>query len=111
MASEVGKPAFEYEARSLDSDLLSEVENKFSQNISEAYLIKNKQERVQALSLIKENILSEMLVNEEEGITESDLMDSLKKIEKKKKTSISISFAENSIFFSVFIYNHIYNFI
>ena len=83
MASEVGKPAFEYEPRSLDSNLLSEVENKFSQNISEAYLIKNKQERVQALSLIKENILSEMLVNEEEGITESDLMDSLKKIEKK----------------------------
>tara|TARA_B100001013_G_scaffold605_1_gene453 strand:- start:344 stop:2425 length:2082 start_codon:yes stop_codon:yes gene_type:complete len=82
MASEVGKSNFEYEPRSLDSNLLSEVENKFSQNISEAYLIQNKQERVQALALIKENILSEMLVNEEE-ITESDLMDSFKKIEKK----------------------------
>ena len=84
MAKEVGKSKFEYEPRVLNSELVSSVEQKFSESISKAYLTQDKQERVQALSRIKENLIDEMLPNDEESdITESDLLDAFKKIEKK----------------------------
>ena len=84
MAKEVGKSKFEYESKVVDSELVSSVEQKFSESISKAYLTQDKQERVQALSRIKENLIDEMLSNDEESdITESDLLDAFKKIEKK----------------------------
>ena len=83
MAKEVGKSKFEYEPKVVDSELVSSVEQKFSESISKAYLTQDKQERVQALSRIKENLIDEMLPNDEESdITESDLLDAFKKIEK-----------------------------
>ena len=84
MAKDIAKPKFEYEAKILDANLISTVETKFSKDISEAYLIENKQERVQALSEIKEKLVNE-LKSEEEGseVTDSDLLDVFKKIEKK----------------------------
>ena len=83
MVSEVGKPDFDYEPRTLDSSLINSVKEKFSEKISEAYLIKDKQERVQALSSIKEGMISEFQSeNGESEESEADMLDSFKKIEK-----------------------------
>ncbi len=82
MASEVGKPTFEYVPKTLDKDLVSSVRDSYSDSISDAYQIQDKQERVQTLNQLKEKIVED-LVNEEEGSPKSsDLMDVFKKIEK-----------------------------
>ena len=52
MSNEVGKSAFEYEPKTISVDLINSVENQFLDNISEAYSVKDKQERVKALSEI-----------------------------------------------------------
>lgn len=84
MSNEVGKTSFEYEPETLNIDLIKSIEDKFSTNISEAYLIKDKQERVKALSAIKEKMLIESDVDDEESDkSESEILDSFKKIEKK----------------------------
>ena len=84
MAKEVGKEPFEYEPKTIDEDLLKSVEETFSENITKAYLIKDKQERVQAISEIKEKLIEQKLAKEDDSeITESDLLDAFKKIEKK----------------------------
>jgi len=84
MAREVGKEPFEYEPKNIDEDLLKSVEEAFSENITKAYLIKDKQERVQAISEVKEKLIEQKLPKDEDSkITESDLLDAFKKIEKK----------------------------
>ena len=84
MAKEVGKEPFEYEPKTIDEGLLKSVEETFSENITKAYLIKDKQERVQAISEIKEKLIEQKLAKEDDSeITESDLLDAFKKIEKK----------------------------
>ena len=84
MAKEVGKEPFEYEPKNIDEDLLKSVEEAFSENITKAYLIKDKQERVQAISEVKEKLVEQKLPKDEDSeITESDLLDAFKKIEKK----------------------------
>ena len=59
MSNEVGKSPFEYEPKTINVDLINSVENQFLENISEAYLVKDKQERVKALSEIKEKMIAE----------------------------------------------------
>ncbi|SVC07112.1 uncharacterized protein METZ01_LOCUS259966, partial [marine metagenome] len=59
MSNEVGKSPFEYEPKTINIDLINSVENQFLENISEAYLVKDKQERVKALSEIKEKMIAE----------------------------------------------------
>ena len=84
MAKEVGKEPFEYEPKIIDEDLLKSVEETFSENITKAYLIKDKQERVQAISKIKEKLIEQKLPKDDDSeISESDLLDAFKKIEKK----------------------------
>ena len=84
MAKEVGKEPFEYEPKIIDEDLLKSVEETFSENITKAYLIKDKQERVQAISEIKEKLIEQKLPKDDDSeISESDLLDAFKKIEKK----------------------------
>ena len=83
MASDVGKPVFEYESRKLDEALIKKVEEEFSKDISSAYEVQDKQERVQNLSALKEKLLSEMYSEEDSEVSESDLLDCFKKIEKK----------------------------
>ena len=84
MAKEVGKEPFEYEPKTIDEDLLKSVEETFSENITKAYLIKDKQERVQAISKIKEKLIEQKLPKDDDSeISESDLLDAFKKIEKK----------------------------
>ena len=83
MALDIGKPSFEYEPKALDTNLVTSIQEKYLENISKAYLIENKQERVLALATIKDDILEKMLPKGEDSeITESDLLDSLKKVEK-----------------------------
>ncbi len=84
MAKEIGKEPFEYEPKTIDEDLLKSVEETFSENITKAYLIKDKQERVQAISEIKEKLIEQKLPKDDDSeISESDLLDAFKKIEKK----------------------------
>jgi len=83
MAEEVGKPKFEYEPKVIDKDLFKSVEEACGEAVAEAYKIEDKQERVKALNLVKADLVKTM-INEEEGSPKkSDLMDSVKKIEKK----------------------------
>ena len=84
MATEAGKDKFEYEPKTIDESTFKSVDDKFSKSILEAYLIENKQERVKKLSLLKEELLSELLVEDEDSkVSESDLLDSFKKLEKQ----------------------------
>ena len=84
MAKEVGKEPFEYEPKTIDEGLLKSVEETFSENITKAYLIKDKQERVQAISKIREKLLEQKLPKDDDSeFSESDLLDAFKKIEKK----------------------------
>ena len=84
MSNEVGKSPFEYEPKTINVDLINSVETQFLENISEAYLVKDKQERVKALSEIKEKMIAESGINDEgSDISETEILDSFKKIEKK----------------------------
>jgi len=82
MASEVGKPTFEYEPKTLDKDLVNSVKDSYSDSISDAYQIQDKQERVQTLNQLKEKIVDDLVIEEEDSPKSSDLMDVFKKIEK-----------------------------
>jgi len=82
MASEVGKPTFEYEPKTLDKDLVSSVKDSYSESISDAYQIQDKQERVQTLNQLKEKIVEDLVSEEEDSPKSSDLMDVFKKLEK-----------------------------
>ena len=75
MKEEIAKPAFEYVPKALDKNLVDSIEEKFSEEISQAYMVQNKQDRVQALNGIKENIVNEFISNEETtDILESDIL-------------------------------------
>ncbi len=82
MASEVGKPAFEYEPKTLDEDLVNSIKDSYSDSISDAYQIQDKQERVQNLNKLKESIIEDLVNEEEDSPKSSDVMDVFKKIEK-----------------------------
>ena len=82
MAAEVGKPTFEYEPKTLDKDLVNSVKDTYSNSISDAYQIQDKQERVQTLNQLKERIVEDLVSDEEDSPKSSDLMDVFKKIEK-----------------------------
>ena len=84
MAKEVGKEPFEYEPKTIDENLLKAVEENFTDKITEAYSIKDKQERVQFIAGIKEKLIEEKIPEDEDSeISESDLLDAFKKVEKK----------------------------
>ena len=82
MASEVGKPIFEYEPKTLDKDLINSVKDSYSDSISDAYQIQDKQERVQTLNQLKEKIVDDLVSENEDSPKSSDLMDVFKKLEK-----------------------------
>ena len=83
MAADIGKPDFEYEPKVLSTEVIDLVKEKYSSAITEAYAIEIKQDRVQALSAIKEEILEELVTDEEDSYKASDLLDAFKKIEKQ----------------------------
>ena len=83
MAEEVGKPKFEYEPKVIDKDLFISVEEACGEAVAESYKIEDKQERVKSLNLVKADLVKTMITGEESSPKKSDLMDSVKKIEKK----------------------------
>ena len=83
MAKDVGKPTFEYEPKVLDVDLLASVEESYSEAIADSYKLQDKQERVQSLNVVKDTIIKSMISEDEDSPKKSDLMDAVKKIEKK----------------------------
>ena len=84
MAKEVGKEPFEYEPKTIDENLLKSVEENFTDKITEAYSIKDKQERVQFIAGIKNKLIEEKLPEDEDSeVSESDLLDAFKKVEKR----------------------------
>jgi polyribonucleotide nucleotidyltransferase len=83
MAKDVGKPTFEYEPKVLDADLLASVEESYSEAIADSYKLQDKQERVQSLNGVKETIVKAIISEDEDSPKKSDLMDAVKKIEKK----------------------------
>ena len=83
MAEDIGKPKFEYQPKELSPDVIDLVENNYSSKIAEAYEVQVKQERVQSLSEIKESLLENHATGEEESPTSADLLDAMKKVEKK----------------------------
>ena len=83
MAKDVGKPTFEYEPKVLDADLLTSVEESYSEAIADSYKLQDKQERVQSLNVVKDTIVKSMISEDEDSPKKSDLMDAVKKIEKK----------------------------
>jgi polyribonucleotide nucleotidyltransferase len=83
MAKDVGKPTFEYEPKVLDADLLASVEESYSEAIADSYKLQDKQERVQSLNGVKDTIVKSMISEDEDSPKKSDLMDAVKKIEKK----------------------------
>ena len=82
MSLEVGKPAFEYEPKTLDVDLINSVKDSYSDLISNAYQIQDKQERVQTLNQLKEKLVEDLVSEEENSPKSTDLLDAFKKIEK-----------------------------
>lgn len=83
MAEDIGKPKFEYQPKELSSDVIDLVESNYSSKIAQAYEVQVKQERVQSLSEIKESLLEDHATGEEEAPTSADLLDAMKKVEKK----------------------------
>jgi len=83
MAKDVGKPSFEYEPKVLDEDLFASVEESYSEAIADSYKLQDKQERVQSLNVVKETIVKTMISEDKDSPKKSDLMDAVKKIEKK----------------------------
>ena len=83
MAKDVGKPIFEYEPKVLDEDLLASVQESYSEAIADSYKLQDKQERVQSLNVVKDTIVKSMISEDEDSPKKSDLMDAVKKIEKK----------------------------
>ena len=83
MAKDVGKPSYEYEPKVIDADLLASVEESYSEAIADSYKLQDKQERVQSLNSVKDTIVKSMISEDEDSPKKSDLMDAVKKIEKK----------------------------
>ena len=83
MVSDIGKPDFQYEPKVLSSEVVELVKNNYSDEISAAYALQIKQERVQALSEIREKILEENASEDEESFSQNDLLDAFKKVGKK----------------------------
>ena len=83
MAEEIGKPQFEYTPKIIEASTFAAVEEQYSDLIVDSYKIQDKQERVQSLNAVKEKAVNELMNGEEDSPTKSDLMDSIKKIEKK----------------------------
>ena len=82
MVSDIGKPEFQYEPKVLSSEVVELVKNNYSDQISAAYALQIKQERVQALSEIREKILEENVSEDEESFSQNDLLDAFKKVGK-----------------------------
>ena len=82
MSDEVGKPSVEYIPKEINPKVTDLVNKEYKEKIRTAYLIQEKQSRVQELNNLKKEIVETLLTDKSE-FTESDLLDAFKKIEKE----------------------------
>ena len=82
MADEVGKPSVEYIPKEINPKVTDLINKEYKEKIRTAYLVQEKQSRVQELNNLKKEIVETVLTDESE-FTESELLDAFKKIEKE----------------------------
>jgi len=81
LASEVGKPRWDWQAAPENAVLAESLKSKVGEGIDNAYRTTDKQQRVEQLDSLRSEALS--LADEANGISEEDVRDGFKKLEKK----------------------------
>ena len=81
LASEVGKPRWDWQAAPENQALAEALKAKVGEGLDNAYRTIDKQQRVAQLDLLRNEALS--LADEAAGISEEDIRDGFKKLEKK----------------------------
>jgi polyribonucleotide nucleotidyltransferase len=79
---EVGKPAWDWTPPAIDAALAARVAELATNQVADAYLIKDKQQRYQRLAEIRQHIIA-TLTNEREDLTEEKIMTTLGSLEEK----------------------------
>ena len=82
LASEVGKPAWEWVAAAENTDLTAALQAQVGEGVDEAYRTTDKQQRVTKIDELRAAAVA-ALANEEAGVSEEDVRDAFKKLEKK----------------------------
>jgi len=82
LKAEAGKPVWDWEATQANQTLVDSVAEKFAGEVSTAYEISEKMARYDAIGKLQEQAV-EQLVNEEAGISESNVKDVFGSLEKK----------------------------
>jgi polyribonucleotide nucleotidyltransferase len=81
-AKEVGISPREWIAPEANEALMSDIQSKFGNQISEAYQTVDKMERYEKMGLIKDSALEQLCSDEENSPSSDDVKDYIKKIEK-----------------------------
>ena len=81
LAKEVGKPRWDWQAAPENTSLAESLKAKVGEGLDNAYRTIDKQERVAQLENLRNEALT--LADEEAGISEEDIRDAFKKLEKK----------------------------
>ena len=83
LAAEVGKPAWEWTAPEADTELATQIEAACGQALGDAYLIKDKMERLGALSQIRKDVVAALGGGDEPRWGEMEIKGAIEKLEKK----------------------------
>ena len=81
LASEAGKPRWDWQAPQVDADLVAAVEAAASGSLGEAYRINEKAARYERVGQVKDEVLAQLAT--EDGPAEDDIKDILKILEKQ----------------------------
>ena len=81
LADEVGKPTWDWQAAPVNEELKAALEAQAGEGLNAAYSTTDKQERVAKIDELRTAAV-ESLANEEAGISEEDIRDAFKKLEK-----------------------------
>ena len=81
LADEVGKPAWDWQPEPTNESLAAALQAQVGEGLNTAYTTTDKQERVAKIDELRTAAV-EALVNEETGISEEDVRDAFKKLEK-----------------------------
>jgi len=82
LASEVGKPRWDWQPAPTNDALIDALQTRVGEGLDAAYRITDKQQRVAQLDGLRSDAVA-ALVNEEAGVSEDDVRDAFKKLEKK----------------------------
>jgi polyribonucleotide nucleotidyltransferase len=82
LAREVGKPRWEWQAAPLNEALADALKAQIGEALDAAYRTTDKQQRVAQLDSLRSQAIAS-LANEESGVSEEDVRDAFKKLEKK----------------------------